>query len=70
VHAIYQVGRNGEPLEPTSGIATFNNTCGVVVKEKVFITYNHWEDVSDHLKTYVWEEVKRRFMYPEASMKT
>lgn len=46
-------------------VCVFNNIHGLVVREKVLITYRHWKDVQGQLKTYMWEEVKRRFMYPE-----
>ena len=61
LQTIHQVRRKGEPMEPTNVISIFSNTCGVVVEEKVPVTYSHWKHVPDHLKTYVWEEDRRSF---------
>jgi hypothetical protein len=67
MHAIYQPGPQGEPLEPKTIIGTFSNQCSCIVREKVPITYDNWKNVPDDLKGIVWGEMKRWFTYPPQS---
>jgi hypothetical protein len=53
VCVIHHVRKKEEPFKPTSIHGTFNNTCSMVVKKKMAITYNHWKLVLEHLKDFV-----------------
>ena len=70
VHAIFQIGPNGEPLLPETVIGTFSGQIACLVKEIVPPTYQDWRKVPEDLKGKVWKGVLLRFNYPQEQFDT
>jgi hypothetical protein len=64
VHVITELGPSGEPLQPTEVIGKYSNQCGCLVKDRVSILYDDWREVPKGDKEWVWNEMKKRFLYP------
>ena len=62
---IHEVGPEGNPLSPPTVLAKFSNQVACIVKDKVEITWEEWNNVPVDYKTHIWGEVTRSFHYPK-----
>ena len=67
VTKVTSMSDTGEPLEPESACATYNNQCGAVVRDNVEITWKDWKKVPDESKNNCWEKLRSKFRYPEGT---
>lgn len=64
---VTEVSETGEPLAPHNSVAPYKTACGVIVRDKVPVTYRRWKDVPDTLKDDLWTELMESFEFPEGS---
>lgn len=65
VHTILTVGPSGEPLLPTTVVSKYSNQCSCLVRSRVSIGYENWNDVPEGDKRWVWDQMLLRFIFPE-----
>ena len=53
VHVIHEVGPKGNPLSPPMILAKFSNQVACIVKDKVEITWEEWNNVPVDYKTHI-----------------
>ena len=69
------ISARGEPMEPRKSATAFKNQCGVLVRDRVPISYREWnktkkcsretEYVPDRYKDGLWEDLMAHFTLPE-----
>ena len=67
---ITAISARGEPMEPKKGATAFKNQCGVLVRDRVPVSYREWnktetEYVPDRYKDGLWEDLMAHFTLPE-----
>ena len=72
---IMVISARGETMEPRKSATTFKNQCGVLVRDRVLISYREWnktkkcssktEYVPDRYKDGLWEDLMANFTLPE-----
>ena len=62
-HVITRLSLAGVPKEPEGIYALCHNSCGVIVREWVSITYKNWHAVPDDLMDLCWSRFQEKFQF-------
>ncbi|BAD87600.1 hydroxyproline-rich glycoprotein-like [Oryza sativa Japonica Group] len=58
---------DGKPVEPPIVRSKFSNACGTLVRTRCPINVKLWETVDDNIKTFLWNELQKYFVFPPGS---
>lgn len=64
VYVFTHISPKVEPLAPATARAKFSSQCGAIVRDKIAITYKDWDKVPAGDKKTLWDEIKKRFQFP------
>jgi hypothetical protein len=58
------VNKYGKPTKPKGINAKWHNDCGILVRENVRITFEHWRCVRSEKKKELWKDIKDKYIFP------
>nr|AAU89233.1 hypothetical protein [Oryza sativa Japonica Group]ABF96523.1 transposon protein, putative, CACTA, En/Spm sub-class [Oryza sativa Japonica Group] len=64
---VIALDQDGKPVEPPIVQSKFSNTCGTLVRTHCLINVKLWETVDDNIKTLLWNELQKYFVFPPGS---
>nr|BAD23551.1 hydroxyproline-rich glycoprotein-like [Oryza sativa Japonica Group] len=64
---VIALDQDGKPIEPPIVRSKFSNACGTLVKTRCPINVKLWETVDDNIKTLLWNELQKYFVFPPGS---
>ncbi|BAB93315.1 hydroxyproline-rich glycoprotein-like [Oryza sativa Japonica Group] len=67
IYNMIALDQDGKPVEPPIVRSKFSNTCGTLIRTRCPINVKLWETVDDNIKTLLWNELQKYFVYPPGS---
>lgn len=64
---VIALDQDGKPIEPPIVRSKFSNACGTLVRTRCPINVKLWETVDDNIKTLLWNELQKYFVFPPGS---
>jgi hypothetical protein len=64
---VIALDQDGKPVEPPIVRSKFSNACGTLVRTRCPINVKLWETVDDNIKTLLWSELQKYFVFPPGS---
>nr|ABA98380.1 transposon protein, putative, CACTA, En/Spm sub-class [Oryza sativa Japonica Group] len=64
---VIALDQDGKPVEPPIVRSKFSNACGTLVRTRCPINVKLWETVDDNIKTLLWNELQKYFVFPPGS---